>query len=243
MRPPVLIVGAHRSGTSATAHALQLAGLQIGHRLDSHREPKALQRLHEEYLNRLGSSWHDPDSFLASIATSDGERHCVEYLRENLRRHFARILGYRKNPRGLRLLGRLKLGAPWGWKEPRTTLFAPAWLQIFPNARVIHVVRHPVAAASSIRVRELQFQASGDPPSGRTDNLDYCLTLVRTYVEAGERLAGSVNYRQVRFEDIQANPSEALAELARFCGLAFTAAQLANAAATIRPETVRSTSS
>ena len=33
-RPPVLIVGAHRSGTSATAVALQSLGLLIGQRLD-----------------------------------------------------------------------------------------------------------------------------------------------------------------------------------------------------------------
>src|SRR5947209_1471088 len=101
MRPPVLIIGAHRSGTSATAHALEILGLQIGQHLDSHYEPKALQRLHEDYLKKVDASWHDPSPFLQSIQTADGEQTCVDYLQENVRRDFSRIFGYRKNPRGL----------------------------------------------------------------------------------------------------------------------------------------------
>jgi hypothetical protein len=242
MRPPVLIIGAHRSGTSATAHALEILGLQIGQRLDSHYEPKALQQVHEEHLKRVGASWHDPAPFLESIRTADGEQRCVDYLQENVRRHFSRIFGYRKNLRGLWMLARLKSGAAWGWKEPRTTLFASAWLKVFPDARIVHVVRDPVATASSIQKRELKFQAKGDAPSGKIDNLDYCINLVRTYIEAGERLAGNENYFRIAFEDIQTNPSGALEQTARFCRLQFTPQQLANAAATIRPAGVKSTS-
>jgi len=234
MRPPVLIVGAHRSGTSATARALEILGLQIGQRLDSHCEPKALQRLHEEYLRQVGAAWHNPAPFIESIRTADGQRNCADYLRANLRRDFARIFSYRKNPRGLWLLTRLRFGTPWGWKEPRTTLFARAWLQIFPGARIVHVVRDPLAVASSLRERELRFQAAGDAPSGRVDNLDYCLDLVRIYTEVGERLADSEAYLRVAFEDIQTNAQKTLGELARFCGLRFSAKHLTSAAATIR---------
>src|ERR1700719_4282144 len=126
MRPPILIIGAHRSGTSATAHALEILGLQIGHRLDSHYEPKPLTCVHEKYLEDVGASWHDPDSFLKSIRSAEGAQRCVEYLRENIDRRFAQIFGYRHNPRGLWRLFRLKCGAPWGWKEPRTTFFTSA---------------------------------------------------------------------------------------------------------------------
>jgi hypothetical protein len=201
-----------------------------------------LQELHEEYLHRVGGAWHNPTPFLDSIQTPEGKRDCTEYLRVNARRDFARIFGYRNNPRGLWLRARLKLGAPWGWKEPRTTLFATSWLEIFPDARIVHVVRDPLAAATSIRDRELKFQTAGDPPSGNIDNLDYCVRLVQIYIEAGEHLATSPNYRRVRFEDIQANPRRVLEQLANFCGLNLTTRQLANAAATIRPERVRSTS-
>lgn len=236
-RAPVLIVGSHRSGTTATACALEILGLQIGHRLDSHHEPKRLQRLHEEYLHWLGAAWHNPTAFLDWVQTPQGERHCFEYLRKNARRDFARIFGYRNNPRGLWLIARLKLGAPWGWKEPRTTLFAPLWLQLFPNARVVHVIRHPLSVALSIRQRELAFRAAGDPPTGKLGDLDYCLRLALAYIELGERLASRApHYRRVRFEEIQANPRQTLEDLAHFCDLRFTRARMNKSASSIRAE-------
>ena len=235
MRPPVLIIGAHRSGTSATAHALQIMGLQIGQRLDSHYESRELQRLHDDYLHEVGASWHDPGTFLDSIRTDEGMRQCVEYLQGNADRDFANIFGYRKNPIGLCKLLRLKVGAAWGWKEPRTTLFAPAWLQIFPQAGIIHVVRDPMAAALSIQRRELKFQSAGDPATGSLADLEYCLRLVRTYVAAGERLSSRDQYVRVRFEEIQADPVRLLAQTATLCGLKFSSSQAKRAAETIRP--------
>src|ERR1700730_13645495 len=241
-RAPVLMIGAHRSGTTATARALELLGLQIGQHLDSHREPYGLQRLHEDYLRRVGAAWYEPEPFLDQLKTPQGQRDCVDYLRSNVRENFANVFGYRNNIEGLWRGARLKFGAVWGWKDPRTTLFAPAWIEIFPNARIIHVIRDPLAAAASIQKRELKFQAAGDTPSGKIDNLDYCVALVRTYIEAGERLATSANYRSVRFEDLQADSAKVLAELGRFAELDFTHAQLARAAATIRPDNAGSTS-
>src|SRR5437868_11985831 len=194
-RPPVIITGAHRSGTTATAHALELVGLQIGQHLDSHRESRPLQKLHEDYLRRTGGAWHNPQPFLKWIESAEGKKDCVSYLRSNIRRDFARIFGYRSNPKGLWLRARLNFGRPWGWKEPRTTLFAPAWLEVFPEARIVHVIRDLLAAGESIRERELKFQAAGDPPTPNLDNINYCRELVETYVRAGEQLADSMNYQ------------------------------------------------
>lgn len=242
-RHPIIIIGAHRSGTSATARALELVGLQIGQDLDSHREPRALQKLHEDYLRRVGAAWHKPESFLKSIENRQGMEDCVSYLRTNLERDFSRVFGYRKNPKGIWLRLRVSFGAPWGWKEPRTTLFAPAWLEIFPKARIVHVVRDSLAAAESIRERELKFQAAGDPPTGDLADLDYCRQLVETYLQAAERVAKSPNYYRFHFEELQANPPAMLEQLAKFCGLTVVTRKLAAAAASIRPSLVRSTSS
>ena len=236
-RAPILIIGAHRSGTTATARALRLLGLQIGQRLDSHQEPRRLQRLHEQYLHRLGAAWHEPTAFLEWVQTPQGRQHCSEYLRKNLRREFAAIFGYRKDPRGLWLLARLKLGKLWGWKEPRTTLFASCWLELFPEARIIHVVRHPLAVAMSIRQRELEFRDAGDPPTGKLHELEHCLRLATTYLEIGETLTALTNcYHRVHFEDVQANPNKSLTALADFCELRFTPEQMIRSAASIRPE-------
>jgi hypothetical protein len=240
MKPPVIIIGAHRSGTSATARALELVGLQIGQRLDSHREPKALQQLHDEYLRRLSASWHDPKSFLDHMETPEGRRDCVNYLQSNVAARFGEIFGYRNNPKGLWLRLRLKLGAPWGWKEPRTTLFAAAWREIFPNARFLHVIRDPMAAGESIRERELKFQAAGDPPTPNLGDVNYCRELVELYVRAGEQLANSPNYQRFQFEELQNNPPAMLEQLAQFCELRPSTRQLASGAASIRPARVKS---
>lgn len=135
----------------------------------------------------------------------------------------------------------MKFGAPWGWKEPRTTLFASAWLEIFPNARIVHVVRDSLTAAESIRERELKFQAAGDPPTGNLTDLDYCKQLVETYLRAAERVAHLPNYYRFQFEELQANPPAMLEQLANSCGLSITTQNLATAAASIRPARVRST--
>ena len=241
-RPPVLIIGAHRSGTTATARALELLGLQIGQHLDSHREPRQLQKLHEEYLRRTGGAWHNPQPFLKWIETAEGKQDCISYLKTSVRRDFARIFAYRRNPTGFWLRLRRRFGAPWGWKEPRTTLFAFAWLDIFPGARIVHVVRDASAAASSIRERELKFQAAGDRPTPNLADLDYCRELVQTYLAAGERFAGSPLCHRVHFGELQANPPAMLERLANFCELPVTTHRLAAAAASIRPAHVRSTS-
>jgi hypothetical protein len=237
-----MVIGAHRSGTTATARALELLGLQIGEDLDSHREPRPLQQLHENYLQRVGAAWHRPQPFLKWIETANGKQECLGYLQENVGKDFARIFGYRRNPRGVWLRARLKFGARWGWKEPRTTLFAPAWLEIFPEARIVHVVRDAGAAASSIRERELRFQAAGDPPTSSVADLDYCRQLVEIYLAAGDKLANSPNYQRVQFEELQANPPAMLERLANFCGVRPTMRHLAAAAGSIRPAHIRSTS-
>src|SRR5437764_14890608 len=97
-------------------------------------------------------------------------------MRENFRADL-RVLGYRNNLKGWWLKRRVRKGVAWGWKEPRTTLFAPCWLELVPGARILHVVRNPLAAARSIQNRELQFQPKADAPSGRRPQFHYCLVL------------------------------------------------------------------
>src|SRR5689334_15113545 len=149
MRAPVIVIGAHRSGTTATARALKLLGLQIGQRLDSHDEPREMQKLHETFLREIGGAWHNPGPLLALISTPEGKQSCTKYLRNHLRPDLS-IFGYAPGLKGWPLRRRLRSGAPWGWKEPRTTVFAPCWLALFPDARFLHVVRNPLAVAASM---------------------------------------------------------------------------------------------
>jgi len=232
---PIIIIGAHRSGTTATTHALKLLGLQVGQQLDSHHESRALQRMHEDYLRRFGAAWHNPGPFLDAIRNNDEKDACVRYLRDQIEPSLS-IFGYKPGLTGRWYRNRVRDGAPWGWKEPRTTLFADCWLTLFAHAKFLHVVRNPLAVAKSIQKRELEFQAKGDEPSGRVQDFEYCVDLAMTYVEAGEAVADrAAHYERVRFEDIQTEPVRQLGKLAAFCGLQFTNSQMRRAAKTIQP--------
>jgi hypothetical protein len=236
VRPPVIIIGSHRSGTTATARALELLGLRLGQKLDSHRESKALQRLHEDYLRKQGAAWHHPQAFLDALKNETGRSDCASYLETAKINRFAKLFGYRRNLRGWWLGRKLKRGKPWGWKEPRTTLFARAWLRVFPDARFIHVVRNPLAVALSIRQRERRFHKAGDQPTPDLDRLEYCLRLALTYVDAGETVREfTPNYLRLRFESLQTSPRETLRELAEFSLLRPSEKELARAAASIHP--------
>jgi len=236
VRPPVIIVGAHRSGTTATARALELLGLQLGQKLDSHRESKALQRLHEDYLQRFSASWHHPQALIDALNDGAAADECASYLRAAKTARFAKVFGYRRDLKGWWLRRSLKRGKPWGWKEPRATLFARPWLRVFPDARFVHVVRNPLAVALSIRQRELRFRNAGDQPTPDLDRLEYCLRLALTYVDAGETVREfTPHYLRLRFESLQTSPRETLRELAEFSFLRPSEKEIARAAASIHP--------
>ena len=54
----------------------------------------------------------------------------------------------------------IKSGQPinWGWKDPRTTITFPIWLQVFPKAKILHILRNGVDVAISIYRRSLVQQ-------------------------------------------------------------------------------------
>ena len=235
MSPPIIVIGGHRSGTSATAAAVRMLGLQLGHILDSHDEPRPLQRFHEKYLQGVGAAWHDPAPFLAEINTSAGRLKCFRSIFEAASGRFAQTFDYRRSPVGLWLLSKIRRGKPWGWKEPRTTLFASVWLELFPEARVLHIVRHPLHAGLSIQRRELRFRAAGNTPNGSLHDIQTCVRLALIYAEAGAAAGKHAShYKRVKFEDLQANPPAVLESIGSFCNLGFTNRELNAAAQTIR---------
>jgi hypothetical protein len=64
MKPPIIIVGAHRSGTSATAHALLDMGLFLGaHRMPRHDEAFFFFRIQNDYLKASAQPGHSRNRF------------------------------------------------------------------------------------------------------------------------------------------------------------------------------------
>ena len=138
----VLVLGMHRSGTSAVSGVLHQLGVSLGRAVSpagpsnpkGYFENSRVMGLHEELLASLGSSWDDPrplppgwweDPRLATFA---------EQLRRILEEEFG--------------------GEPlWGVKDPRLCRLLPLWIPLLAELGVrvvaVLVLRHPGAVAAS----------------------------------------------------------------------------------------------
>ena len=151
-RPPVIIFGMHRSGTGAVAKCLAHVGLMMGRRLDENHEALLFQKLNREIFSRLGASWDHPLPVRNLTTDPSAVTDAARQIRLRLKSHaWANYSGWRGyfaagGPEGMR--------KPWGWKDPRTVFTLKIWLELFPEATIIHVIRHGVDVARSLQLRE-----------------------------------------------------------------------------------------
>ncbi len=153
-RPPaeptssgLLVLGMHRSGTSALSRVLGLCGFDLGERIvgpgpgneTGHWEDAFAVERHERLLAAHGAAWDDalvlPADWLQGEAGRTAVADIAAYLRSSRSRH-----------------------AHWAVKDPRLCLFAPAWQAAAtaagqPLAAVL-MLRHPVEVARSLAARD-----------------------------------------------------------------------------------------
>ncbi|MGD8430072.1 MAG: sulfotransferase, partial [Ectothiorhodospiraceae bacterium] len=231
-------LGMHRSGTSMVARLLSELGLFLGWHKDVNHEAWFFLRLNEWLLRQCGGSWDNPEPVRHLLANPEGRRITAEYLRFVL-----------ASPRALQFLGPWRylaqrnvatLAEPWGWKDPRTTYTAPLWLDLFPEARVIHVYRHGVDVAASLQRRQKRSTDDADrrfrrrrpihavlPKRGgfteswRCADLDEALSLWSGYVSRARQVVAEHGDRalEVCYEDLLSAPQRELRRIAVFCGL------------------------
>lgn len=147
MSVAVLIMGMHRSGTSATAGALRLAGVDLGNNLTPGREenPRGsfehddVWQLHQRLLRELGSEWDDIRALPPQWPESDAARLTGEQLFNVLSKDFA-------------------ASSLWGVKDPRLSRLFPVWPGILQRLsaepRIVLALRHPLESARSIVKRD-----------------------------------------------------------------------------------------
>ena len=149
---PIIIIGMHRSGTTLVAEILRKFGVFMGKRLDINIESTYFQKINKWLLSIAGASWDNPDSFDFVMNNEALLEDVLERLDQNLSGVFA--AEYLGNIPAILGNGFGSLHTPWGWKDPRNTFTLPLYLKKFPEARVIHVYRHGVDVAQSLKVRE-----------------------------------------------------------------------------------------
>lgn len=132
---PLVITGMHRSGTSLLASLFAGAGVNVGSRLmgasrgndRGHWEDLDFYEFHARVLEANGVG---PEGFV-----------CADELLvpPAMRDDAARVIA-----------GKAAAQTPWGWKDPRTTLFLDFWQSLLPDAAYVFVFRSPWEVADSL---------------------------------------------------------------------------------------------
>jgi len=184
---PFIIIGMHRSGTTLLANAMNDAGICMGVFRDHNGEAMHFLSLNQQLLWADDANWINPK---VPLLKPDLLPTANEMYAEHIK-------SMSSNATKLRLLH----NAPWGWKDPRNTFTLQHWLDIFPKAKVIHVLRDGRDVALSLQARN---SVEGEVFDEKLNSLQFNFGLWETYVEEGlrwqERLSG--RYFEIRYEDL-----------------------------------------
>ena len=137
---PVLLIGMHRSGTSAFSTAIAGLGVHMGQRCDAHGESTFFRRINKHLDAEAGGHWSNPGHVnrIATRAARDDRHHLPLY-------HYLNSIA------ALEYWGLRRSKPPaWGWKDPRTAPLLPLWTRVFPNCRIVVIRRHPGGIVSSL---------------------------------------------------------------------------------------------
>lgn len=252
LSPPVIILGMHRSGTSIVTRLLNELGMFTGARLDENDEALFFSRLNTWVLDCCGGRWDTPNCIEYLLADERGMKVAEDYL--CARFHSPAAIQYWGVALWLRGCARQRVSG-WGWKDPSNTITLPLWLGIFPNARLIHVVRNGIDVADSLYVRQkkgyaaavsryerhktlaaLRGKAGWFGESPRVIDRRQGLRLWAEYLDYAERFLKPVRGQclELRYEDFLAQPEAHLERLAEFVGLSVTRVQVQTCCRSVR---------
>ncbi len=258
-RPPVIIIGMSRSGTSMLTRMLGDLGLFVGSRVTDNHEAIFFRDLNDWLLTQCSGGLENPGTIKYLLGDGEARALYADFIRFSM-----------KTPRSISFLGLgnyfrygtpAGLDIPWGWKDPRNTFTLPFWLDIFPEAKVIHIYRHPLDIINSLRTRRKRgLSRLRDRHAGFLLKPLYLLYLVRKFI-GGRRVfvdlrgasleegfilweeymkearghAARMGERaiEVKYEYFLENPREVLTLLSEFCGLETDNGDIQKAAAEV----------
>lgn len=192
--PWVLVVGMHRSGTSATTGVLSSLGLGTPPASDlmarqpgnpNHFESRAMTDVDDRLLEALGGSWSAPPPLPTGWE------------------HTGAALGLRDDAvRAVR--SAYPTGGARAWKDPRSVLVLPFWRELLAGPwRIVLVWRSPLAVARSLARRD-----------GLT--ISHGLALWHWYNRAALAAAQGDAVHVVSYEDLVRHPADHVGQLARW---------------------------
>ena len=150
----VVVLGAHRSGSSAITRGLTVLGVELGDNLmrpveDNNEkgffEDLDIYQFNESVLRKAGSAWHKlarlDSSVLAGPSFSEERQRAAALLSRKLQSPSAG-----------------DENRTFGFKDPRTAILLPLWQPVFEELglddRYVISVRHPMESATSLEKRD-----------------------------------------------------------------------------------------
>ena len=155
-RPPIIIIGMHRSGTGVLSRTLEELGLFVGKlkgRTSENNEARLFRLCNTWLMRQSGSTWDHPEPIDYLLDNAQMRALAASYVAYLI--STPRAISYLGWRRYLQLRTPANLEIPWGWKDPRSTYTLPVWLDLFPDAKVIHIYRNGVDVARSLRDRAI----------------------------------------------------------------------------------------
>ncbi len=196
----VVVLGMHRSGSSAITRGLQALGVDLGSNLmppaegnndKGFFEDNDVVDLNERILARAGGAWHTLSAIEAGLLA--GPAFSAE------RREAATLLN-----------AKLRAGSVFGFKDPRLPILLPLWRCVFDDlgleASYILTVRDPLASAASLERRDGMPIEKGAALWGRH------MLAAMQQTEGARRIFCS-------YDRLLADPYKELFRIARFLGI------------------------
>lgn len=192
----ILVLGMHRSGTSALAGMLHTGGIFMGEKLlrgdwsnpKGHFEDLAVQHINKDIFRSWGMKW---DRILTNFNYNSVGPILIDRIKDL-------YLSYKN---------KYKI---WGWKDPRMVFTFGTWYDVINNEdlRIIHVLRKPNSIASSLKKR------NGIP-------VKVGIELTKIYNSQIMRmvLQHSLKVLQIEYETLISFPKDSQENIEHFCDI------------------------
>ena len=229
---PIVVIGMHRSGTRLVVDVLDKLGVFMGADRQGDAESITFMMINEWLFHQCGAFWSEPMSAHFMLSQPEAVEALAASARQALDSQLDKYAGQTRWHRAKDL-------PAFGWKDPRNTFTLPVWKQVFPNLRVIHIVRHGIDVAASLSQRHLQAllaATGGSAPNALTVirddtfgilssrrgwTLTEALTMWEQYLDKARLECAALGPRamEIRYEDLLSDPGRIVPLVAEFCSV------------------------
>jgi hypothetical protein len=198
---PVIVTGMHNSGTSILAEILHTNGLFLEANMGHYESHFFSIFVNDRLIMGGGNNWaklpilpvEDILKFKDTIGSFIKKYWRIDYIQ----------WGYD----GV---------SPWGFKDPRACVLLPLYLELFPNAKIIHIRRNLDDVAASLCEKHKMGV-------GQKDDFNYWKQLAQAHVERVWEFSRNYPYYfELTYEAFCQTPTQVTRKLFNFIGLQYT---------------------